>query len=129
MKISEYQKRSYIAIREHKDIEDRISNWAVGLAEEVGEVMNHVKHGLWGGEEINKQEIAKELGDVLWYASALATTLDIDLGAVAELNILKLETRFGGVYDEQGSLNRVEKEKEMLESNEYKEIESRIIKK
>lgn len=129
MKISEYQNRSFIAIQDHESERDRILNWVVGLGEEVGEILNVVKHGMWGGEVLNKHEIAKELGDVLWYASALATTLGIDLETVAKINVLKLETRFKeGVFNEEDSINRVQREKEMLESDEYKDLVRRLVK-
>jgi NTP pyrophosphatase (non-canonical NTP hydrolase) len=48
-------------------------------------------------------EIAKELGDVLWYLSQIATELNLSLEQVAQLNIEKLfdrETR--GVIKSEG---------------------------
>lgn len=35
-----------------------------------------------------------ELGDVLWYAAALATELRADLNVIAQNNIAKLSNRF-----------------------------------
>jgi NTP pyrophosphatase (non-canonical NTP hydrolase) len=35
----------------------------------------------------------KELGDVLWYISALARDLDIDLDTIAQMNLQKLKDR------------------------------------
>ena len=64
----------------------RLLDWSTGLGGESGEVLDIVKHGIFHGEEFNKMELAKELGDVLWYVSAIATTCDIDLGDVAALN-------------------------------------------
>ena len=40
-----------------------------------------------------KNEIAKELGDVLWYLATLATELDSHLGCIADSNLKKLEDR------------------------------------
>ena len=40
-----------------------------------------------------REEMIKELGDVLWYLAALATELKVDLNEVAQKNITKVEDR------------------------------------
>ena len=40
-----------------------------------------------------KAEIAKELGDVLWYVANLAEDIDYDLQQIAEINLNKLRSR------------------------------------
>ena len=70
---------------------------ALGLAGEAGEVCNKIKkimrdqHGIPTPEQ--KQEIAKELGDVLWYIASLTTELDSHLGCIADNNLNKLKSR------------------------------------
>ena len=70
---------------------------AMGLAGEAGEVCNKIKKimrdqdGAASPEQ--KHEIAKELGDVLWYLATLATELDSHLGCIAEYNLQKLADR------------------------------------
>ena len=70
---------------------------ALGLAGEAGEVCEKIKkimrdhNGLPNKEQ--KQEIAKELGDVLWYVAALATELNSHLSCIADSNIQKLQSR------------------------------------
>jgi NTP pyrophosphatase (non-canonical NTP hydrolase) len=44
-------------------------------------------------DEARKQEIEKELGDVLWYVSQLASELGLSLEGVAKKNIDKLFSR------------------------------------
>lgn len=122
MNFKDYQLRSYTAIQPHDDVKDEILNWAVGLSEEVGEVMNHIKHMFWGNESIDKMEIAKELGDILWYMSALATVWNLNLDAVAELNVSKLEHRFGGRFSEEKSKARHSAEEKFSETDLYKRI-------
>lgn len=69
----------------------------LGVAGEAGEIAEKVKKiqrdkkGVIGEEE--KQELMKEMGDVLWYLANLAEELKVDLGEVAELNIQKLSSR------------------------------------
>lgn len=70
---------------------------ALGLGGETGEVLNKIKkvmrdhHGEVTDEfrEILKQE----LGDVLWYISALATELGLNLDDIAQTNLEKLFSR------------------------------------
>lgn len=70
---------------------------ALGLGDEAGEVLGKIKkifrdkNGEF--EENDLQEIAKELGDVLWYIAQIATELDIDLDQVASQNLEKLLSR------------------------------------
>ena len=80
---------------------------ALGLAGEAGEVANKIKKIIrdqnanvknLSGEV--KNEIASELGDCLWYISALATDLGIGLDGVAFENVKKLQKR-----KEQGTIH------------------------
>jgi len=122
MILSEYQKKAYRAIPDHRDHADEISHWSIGLAEEAGEVLNVIKHHLYGGEELNKEELIKEAGDVMWYLSALCTTCGIDLGSAAQLNLEKLLYRFPDEFDNERSKERHELEKKFSETDKYREI-------
>jgi NTP pyrophosphatase (non-canonical NTP hydrolase) len=69
----------------------------LGLVGEAGEVAEKIKKiirnkaGTPSEEDI--QEIAKELGDVLWYIAALCTELELEMDTVATNNIAKLQDR------------------------------------
>ncbi len=71
---------------------------SLGLGE-TGEVQNKVKKWIRDGEGIEsvtdeqKLEVAKELGDILWYVAALADDLGFTLGHVAAMNLKKLGSR------------------------------------
>lgn len=69
----------------------------MGLAGEVGEVLNKMKKVMRddGGvvTDARKEDLKSELGDVLWYLSALADELKITLEDVALTNIQKLKGR------------------------------------
>lgn len=65
----------------------------LGLCGEVGEVCEKVKKHIRDGRELDKTDLTKELGDVLWYLSATARDLGISLQDVAETNISKLKSR------------------------------------
>jgi len=68
---------------------------ALGLASEAGEVAGKVKKYLRDGTSFFqlRDDVTAELGDVLWYVSALAYDLDIDLSEIANQNLIKLEDR------------------------------------
>lgn len=73
-----------------------LSYCANGLGE-VGEIQGKIKKILrdQGGEikDSNVQDLKKELGDVLWYVSAMCSELNLSLDEVAEANIDKLFDR------------------------------------
>jgi NTP pyrophosphatase (non-canonical NTP hydrolase) len=75
--------------------EAKVTYPALGLAGEVGEVCNKIKKVTRDGLSIDdiRSDLFKELGDVLWYLSALAHDLDISLENLAEQNLEKLQTR------------------------------------
>ena len=70
---------------------------ALGLAGEAGEVANKVKKlvrdGLDNAPPDWKEQIASEIGDVLWYCAALASDLNLTLGQIAGQNQQKLSRR------------------------------------
>lgn len=68
---------------------------ALGLAGESGEVADKVKKIYRDGRDDTrfKAEIAKEIGDVLWYCANLADDLGFTLQQIAEMNIYKLQCR------------------------------------
>ena len=69
----------------------------LGLCGESGEIAEKIKKVIRdeGGivSEHKKEEIKKELGDVLWYISQIATELRLSLDAIAKANIEKLQSR------------------------------------
>jgi NTP pyrophosphatase (non-canonical NTP hydrolase) len=69
----------------------------LGLSGEAGEVAEKIKKIIRdkGGkiDDSSREEIKKELGDVLWYVSQLATELGLPLDDIAEKNIEKLYSR------------------------------------
>ena len=70
----------------------RITYPAMGLCAEAGEVANKVKKIVRDGT-MDRQSIADEIGDVLWYIAALANDLGYDLETIASANINKLYDR------------------------------------
>lgn len=69
----------------------------LGLNGEAGEVAEKIKKIVRdkGSDftQLDRDDITKELGDVLWYLAMLARSLDISLSSVANTNIAKLASR------------------------------------
>lgn len=66
---------------------------ALGLAGEAGEVCEKIKKSIRDGKPLDVQQLTLELGDVLWYISAIASDAGILLDTVAQNNLLKLKSR------------------------------------
>lgn len=70
---------------------------ALGLCGESGEVADKVKKVLRDNNseftDEKKTEIAKEIGDVLWYCATLSNDLGYTLDDIAEMNYQKLHSR------------------------------------
>lgn len=96
MEIKEYQEKS----RKTAVYPDKDNNFiypTLGLSGEAGEVSEKIKKVIRDKEGIiddeTRESIKKELGDVLWYVSQIATELGISLDDIAEENIEKLYSR------------------------------------
>jgi NTP pyrophosphatase (non-canonical NTP hydrolase) len=100
MTLNEYQSLA-LETAQYPDRGNNALYPALGLAGETGEAVDKVKKiwrnfGITDGHqytEAQKWELAKEIGDVMWYVSALSYEIGYDLEDVAETNIAKLRDR------------------------------------
>ena len=71
--------------------------WVMGISGEAGEVIEKwkkivaYKEGKISDED--RQELKKELGDVVWYIAVFADSLGLSLDEVMQLNLDKLASR------------------------------------
>jgi len=69
----------------------------LGLAGEAGEIANKIKKIMRDKDgkidDETRDDIKKELGDVLWYVSAVATEFGLDMSEIAYKNYEKLKKR------------------------------------
>ncbi len=96
MTLKQYQKLS----RKTALYPDKDHNFiypTLGLSGEAGEVAEKIKKVIRdkGGvmDSETKEQLKKELGDVLWYVAQLATELALTLDEIATANMQKLLSR------------------------------------
>ncbi len=95
MKMQEYQTQaSKTSIYNDADV---IIYPALGLFSEAGEVAGKIKKVLrdknGNFDPTEREKIADEVGDVLWYIAALCTDLNIGMETIAQRNLNKLNSR------------------------------------
>ena len=73
--------------------DERLVENTLGLVGEAGEVAEKVKKLIRDKSRFTKQDIVKELGDVVFYVTALANYYGSDLREVIEENVSKLDGR------------------------------------
>lgn len=106
MTINEYQNLAMRTLNPDLDKKDVLINSVMGLCGESGEAIDIVKKWLAQGHELDRERLAKELGDVAWYLAEAATALDLPLEQIFQGNIDKLKKRYPEGFDAQNSIDR-----------------------
>ena len=98
MDLDEYQ-RGALRTAAARDKHNELLHLVLGLVGEAGEIAEKFKkwvRDLDSDESrIDRADIGRELGDVLWYVAVLADYLDLSLDDVAAGNLAKLASRQG----------------------------------
>ncbi|AFQ14641.1 nucleoside triphosphate pyrophosphohydrolase family protein [Bacillus thuringiensis] len=104
-----------------QDFKDAVSNAALGLTGEAGEVADLIKKAIyhdrgfqgWQREyderPVNENDIKDELSDILFYVSAMAQEFGFTLEDVARHNREKLEKRFPEGFSTEASAQKVDR--------------------
>lgn len=97
MKFIEYQNEAKETIQQYLD--DDTANLVIpylGIIGESGSVITELKKKLRDGDAYNNfsNKLKEELGDVLWYVSAIATQNGLSLEEIATANLHKIHDRF-----------------------------------
>jgi NTP pyrophosphatase (non-canonical NTP hydrolase) len=96
MDCDDYQRAALRTARD-KNAPNEFMHLVLGLVGEAGEIAEKVKKLVRDKKsdmaELDRDAMAAELGDVLWYAAVLANFLDLSLNDVAQRNVDKLADR------------------------------------
>ena len=106
MTINEYQSLAMTTLNPELDKKDVLINSVMGLCGESGEAIDIVKKWLAQGHELDREHLAKELGDIAWYLAECAFALDIPLEDILVANIEKLKRRYPDGFDVKKSTER-----------------------
>lgn len=107
MTLNEYQQLAQ-RTSAHEESLWKLENGLLGLFGEGGECADILKKTLFQGHAFDKEHMAKELGDVLWYVAETASGLGMTMDEIAQKNIDKLNARYPDGFDAERSMNRVE---------------------
>lgn len=107
MNINEYQELAMTTLNPELSKRDVLINSVMGLCGESGEAIDIVKKWMAQGHKLDKEHLAKELGDVAWYIAEAATALDISLEDIFQANIDKLKRRYPDGFETKKSLVRL----------------------
>jgi NTP pyrophosphatase (non-canonical NTP hydrolase) len=107
MTFDEYEAAALTTVLSTGDDFKDLLHWVLGLNGEAGEVAEKLKKIIRDKNgvitEEDKIEMAKEIGDVLWYLAVFAHDLGVPLDQIAKQNIDKLQSRKArGVLGGQG---------------------------
>lgn len=108
MELNEYQQLALKTLNPELDEKDVLINGVMGLCGESGEAIDIVKKHLAQGHELDRQALAKELGDVAWYLAETARAIGYSLEDICRMNIEKLAKRYPGGFSSEKSVNREE---------------------
>ena len=81
-------------------------NGVMGLCGESGEVIDLVKKHLSQGHPLDREALAKGLGDVAWYLAETAYVLGYPLEEIFRMNLEKLSARYPDGFSTERSLHR-----------------------
>lgn len=88
---------------------DNYMHAAAGISGEAGEVMDAIKKHWAYGKPLDYVHIVEELGDILFYMTAMMNLMGVELIDIRSHNMLKLAKRYpGGKYSDMDAINRVD---------------------
>ena len=106
MTINEYQQLAMRTLNPELGEKDVLINGVMVLCGESGEVIDIVKKHLAQGHPLDKDKLAKELGDVAWYLAETAYAIGFPLEDILRMNIEKLKARYPEGFSSEKSMRR-----------------------
>ncbi|OIQ17096.1 MAG: hypothetical protein BM556_12845 [Bacteriovorax sp. MedPE-SWde] len=98
----------------------RLLHAGIGLSTESGEFLDALKKHIFYGKELDKVNLAEEMGDLFWYMAIVADELGFEFEEVMERNITKLKARYGDKFTEEKAEKRdLDTEREILEEQSF----------
>lgn len=114
----DYACKAYRTIKANATTKDLLLEGALGLSGETGEVVDIIKKDVYHGhslvnesgkfviDQLDRDKLIHELGDVLWYVNEIAWAIGAPLSEIANKNIEKLKNRYPEGFSSEASKNR-----------------------
>lgn len=97
MNLNDYQTAA-LRTAAPKEKKDELFHLLLGLCGEAGEIAEKAKKIIRDKKsdfsQFDRDDLTKELGDVMWHVAVLAAYFDIPLDEIGEKNIAKLADRY-----------------------------------
>jgi len=106
MTYNEFAEDVVRTINKRLEEEDHVLCGAMGLAGEVGELIDSIKKIYFQGHQYDREKITDEMGDVLFYFAYLSETLGIRIENIMEYNVAKRAKRYPNGFEVERSVNR-----------------------
>jgi NTP pyrophosphatase (non-canonical NTP hydrolase) len=68
-------------------LQEKLTLGSLGLAGESGEVIDMVKKWMFAGHHLDRAELLREIGDVLWYLTLLCSVFGWTLDDAMQVNV------------------------------------------
>lgn len=96
---------------------EEIKDYSMGLCGEVGELVDLCKKMLYHDKDVQPVDVLLELGDIMYYLTAITKVLGFDIDLVAINNNDKLLARYPNGFDTARSNERIEDITNKLDSS------------
>lgn len=101
-------------------IVEEIKNYSMGLCGEVGELVDLMKKMMYHDKDVQPVDVILELGDIMYYLTAISMVLGFEPDLVAANNNVKLLSRYPNGFDTKKSNNRIEETVNALDEGSAK---------
>lgn len=108
MTINEYQQGALRTLNKTLNPLQQLTDGLMGLNGEAGEAIDILKKHMFQGHSLDKEHLAKELGDVAWYLAITADAIGYELEAIMQMNLNKLYSRYPDGFKAENSIQRKE---------------------
>ncbi len=106
MTFQEYQSLAMRTYTKREDDRDDLVAAAMGVCGEAGEFTDALKKVRFHKHDLDREHLASELGDVMWYVAFACHLTRVSMDAVARRNMAKLHLRYGKQFTVDQSLRR-----------------------
>lgn len=108
-------------VRDHFKVEgfNPLAHAAMGIAGEAGELLDAIKKHVIYGKELDVVNVREELGDLMFYMTALMNELKISEWLCITENVEKLKKRYPEGYSDEAAIERADKKESGLKADTY----------